>query len=172
MNTRKSLRRPSRPAGRKRRPSFLAQHAGPLHMIVYGVLDSPNTLLSAASSAFDLDPCLHHRRTREAREKLKENGVHFAVFPACQRRFGEKIYRMMREAFDGKDRFAFMLCTMAHLFSFRPSTVISHIPRWLIGQTRFRMARPTIATRQSRSTCRRTTGRFFTCLAASIRICI
>ena len=71
-------------------------------VIVYGLLDS-HTLLSQASSV-RLDSFVYTvEGLREARARLKEDGVLSLSFCVLNRELGAKIFQMMRAAFDGKD---------------------------------------------------------------------
>src|SRR6266404_4579220 len=70
-------------------------------LIVYGLLDS-HTLLSHASSV-RLDSFVYTvEGLREARSRLKDNGVLSLSFAVINDALGTKIYRMMQVAFDGK----------------------------------------------------------------------
>ena len=71
-------------------------------LIVYGLLDS-HTLLSHASSV-RLDSFVYTvEGLREARSRLKENGVLSLSFSVLNDDLGTKFYRMMKQAFDGKE---------------------------------------------------------------------
>ena len=70
--------------------------------IAYGLLDS-HTLLSHASSV-RLDSFVYTvEGLREARSRLKENGVLSISFAVLNDALGTKLYRMMTEAFDGRE---------------------------------------------------------------------
>ncbi len=70
--------------------------------IAYGLLDS-HTLLSHASSV-RLDSFVYTvGGLREARSRLKENGVLSLSFAVLNDALGTKLYRMMTEAFDGRE---------------------------------------------------------------------
>jgi spermidine synthase len=78
-------------------------------LIVYGLLDS-HTLLSHASSV-RLDSFVYTvEGLREARSRLKENGVLSLSFSVLNNDMGTKIYRMMKEAFDGREP----VCILSH----------------------------------------------------------
>ena len=78
-------------------------------LIVYGLLDS-HTLLSHASSV-RLDSFVYTvEGLREARSRLKENGVLSLSFSVLNDDMGTKIYRMMKEAFDGREP----VCILSH----------------------------------------------------------
>jgi spermidine synthase len=80
--------------------SFLRTTPGRYDLIVYGLLDS-HTLLSHASSV-RLDSFVYTvEGLREARAKLRDDGVVSLSFAVLSRELGRKIYLMMREAFDG-----------------------------------------------------------------------
>jgi hypothetical protein len=71
-------------------------------LIVYGLLDS-HTLLSHASSV-RLDSFVYTvEGLREARSRLKENGVLSLSFSVLNDSLGTKFYLMMQEAFEGKE---------------------------------------------------------------------
>jgi spermine/spermidine synthase len=105
-------------------------------MIVYGLLDS-HTLLSAASSV-RLDSFVYTvEGLREAREKLKENGVLSLSFSVINADLGVKIYRMMREAFDGKEPICVNAVYDGSFIFIQSKHGDLSIPRALIGETRF-----------------------------------
>ena len=82
--------------------SFFRTTENQFDLIVYGLLDS-HTLLSHASSV-RLDSFVYTvEGLREARSRLKENGVLSLSFSVLNDDMGTKIYRMMKEAFDGKE---------------------------------------------------------------------
>jgi len=69
-------------------------------MIVYGLLDS-HTLLSHASSV-RLDSFVYTvEGLREAKARLKNDGVLSLSFTIINEALGRKLYKMMQEAFDG-----------------------------------------------------------------------
>lgn len=81
--------------------SFLRTTPTVYDMIVYGLLDS-HTLLSHASSV-RLDSFVYTvEALREARQRLKENGILSLSFCVISDELGRKIYLMMNEAFEGK----------------------------------------------------------------------
>jgi Spermine/spermidine synthase domain len=82
--------------------SFFRNAPGRYDLIVYGLLDS-HTLLSHASSV-RLDSFVYTvEGLREARARLKENGVLSLSFCIMNPNLGTKIFQMMRSAFGGKD---------------------------------------------------------------------
>ena len=71
-------------------------------LVVYGLLDS-HTLLSQASSV-RLDSFVYTiEGLREARARLKENGVLSLSFSVINDELGTKMFRMMQQAFDGEE---------------------------------------------------------------------
>jgi spermidine synthase len=81
--------------------SFLRTTDKTYDMVVYGLLDS-HTLLSHASSV-RLDSFVYTvEALREARARLKEDGVLSLSFSTTDDSLGRKIYKMMQEAFDGR----------------------------------------------------------------------
>jgi spermidine synthase len=82
--------------------SFFRNTSRKYDLIVYGLLDS-HTLLSHASSV-RLDSFVYTLEgLREARARLKDNGVLSLSFTVINIDLGTKIYQMMREAFDGNE---------------------------------------------------------------------
>lgn len=82
--------------------TFFRNATGHYDTIVYGLLDS-HTLLSHASSV-RLDSFVYTvEGLKEARSRLKENGVLSLSFSVLNDAMGKKIYQMMREAFEGKE---------------------------------------------------------------------
>jgi hypothetical protein len=82
--------------------SFLRNARGSYDIIAYGLLDS-HTLLSQASSV-RLDSFVYTvEGLREARARLKEDGVLSLSFCIMDPALGAKIFQMMRAAFAGKD---------------------------------------------------------------------
>src|SRR5262249_2002660 len=80
--------------------SFLRTTTKTYDMIVYGLLDS-HTLLSHASSV-RLDSFVYTvEGLREARDRLKKDGVLALSFTIINESLGRKLYKMMQEAFDG-----------------------------------------------------------------------
>ncbi len=80
--------------------SFLRTTDSQYDLIVYGLLDS-HTLLSHASSV-RLDSFVYTiEGLKEARARLKEDGIVSLSFSVISDELGRKIYLMMREAFDG-----------------------------------------------------------------------
>lgn len=80
--------------------SFLRTTKKQYDLIVYGLLDS-HTLLSHASSV-RLDSFVYTiEGFKDARARLKENGVMSLSFCILSPKIGRKIYLMMEEAFDG-----------------------------------------------------------------------
>ena len=81
--------------------SFLRTTRSSYDLIVYGLLDS-HTLLSHASSV-RLDSFVYTvEGLREARARLKEEGVVSLSFAVISKELGRKIYLMMQQAFDGR----------------------------------------------------------------------
>jgi spermine/spermidine synthase len=70
-------------------------------LIVYGLLDS-HTLLSHASSVRLESFVYTVEGIREARARLKEDGLLSLSFAVVSKEIGRKIYMMMTEAFDGR----------------------------------------------------------------------
>ena len=116
--------------------SFFRNTLDHYDIVAYGLLDS-HTLLSETSSV-RLDSFVYTiEGLREARDKLKENGVLSLSFTVLSDSMGTKIFKMMREAFDGKDP----VCIFAGYdgsFTFIQS---KHgdlsIPSGLVSETRF-----------------------------------
>ena len=82
--------------------SFFRNTPGRYDIIAYGLLDS-HTLLSHASSV-RLDSFVYTvEGLREARSRLKDDGVLSLSFCVIDPALGTKIFQMMRAAFDGKD---------------------------------------------------------------------
>lgn len=80
--------------------TFFRRSTDSYDLIVYGLLDS-HTLLSQASSV-RLDSFVYTvEGLREARSRLKENGVLSLSFSILGRQIAKKILLMMQEAFDG-----------------------------------------------------------------------
>lgn len=81
--------------------SFLRQTDQKFDLIVYGLLDS-HTLLSHGSS-LRLDSFVYTvEGLREARNRLKSDGVLSLSFTVLSDEMGRKIYLMMQQVFDGK----------------------------------------------------------------------
>jgi spermidine synthase len=81
--------------------SFLRTTDQSFDLIVYGLLDS-HTLLSHGSSV-RLDSFVYTvEGLREARARLKPDGVLSLSFSVLSDALGHKIYRMLQEAFDGR----------------------------------------------------------------------
>src|SRR6202049_4986442 len=84
--------------------SFFRSTQEQFDVVAFGLLDS-HTLLSHASSV-RLDSFVYTvEGLREARSRLKENGVLSVSFAVINDALGAKIYRMMQQAFDGKPPF-------------------------------------------------------------------
>ncbi len=82
--------------------SFFRNTRGRYDVVVYGLLDS-HTLLSYASN-LRLDSFVYTvEGLREARSRLKDDGVLSLSFSLINHDLGVKIFQMMRAAFDGKD---------------------------------------------------------------------
>jgi SAM-dependent methyltransferase len=81
--------------------SFLRQATGQYDLIVYGLLDS-HTLLSHGSSV-RLDSFVYTiEGLREARNRLKPDGVISLSFTVLSDALGRKIFLMLQEVFDGR----------------------------------------------------------------------
>jgi spermidine synthase len=81
--------------------SFLRRTDQKFDLIVYGLLDS-HTLLSHGSN-LRLDSFVYTvEGLREARDRLKSDGVVSLSFSVLSDEMGRKIYLMMQEAFDGR----------------------------------------------------------------------
>src|SRR5262249_3983586 len=81
--------------------SFLRNTDQTFDLIVYGMLDS-HTLLSHGSSV-RLDSFVYTvEGLREARARLKSDGVLSLAFTVLSDALGHKIYLMLQEAFDGR----------------------------------------------------------------------
>ena len=86
--------------------SFFRTTQSRYDLIVYGLLDS-HTLLSQASSV-RLDSFVYTvEGLREARSRLKPNGVLSLSFSVLNDALGTKMYQMMKLAFDGKEPLCF-----------------------------------------------------------------
>ena len=104
---------PERPYGDPRvRPivtdarSFFRTTESRFDLIVYGLLDS-HTLLSQASSV-RLDSFVYTvEGLREARSRLKPNGVLSLSFSVLNKALGTKIYQMTKQAFDAREPLCF-----------------------------------------------------------------
>jgi len=84
-------------------------------LIVYGLLDS-HTALSGMSGV-RLDSYVYTVEAfREARERLKADGVLCLSFAVINPELGRKLYFMLREAFEGKPPTVFMMTTGAIVF--------------------------------------------------------
>jgi spermidine synthase len=82
--------------------SFFRNTGGKYDVIAYGLLDS-HTLLSNSSSV-RLDSFVYTvEGLREARARLKEDGVLSLSFAVMGDAIAAKMFRMMREAFDGNE---------------------------------------------------------------------
>ncbi|MEM7392635.1 MAG: hypothetical protein AAF492_09830, partial [Verrucomicrobiota bacterium] len=70
-------------------------------LIVYGLLDS-HSLLSGKSGGIRLDSYVYTKEAfEEARSKLKEDGILVLSFAIMGKELGQKIYLMLKAAFDG-----------------------------------------------------------------------
>ncbi|MGB6882968.1 MAG: hypothetical protein WA621_15470 [Candidatus Acidiferrum sp.] len=116
--------------------SFLRTTPSHYDLIVYGLLDS-HTLLSQASSV-RLDSFVYTMEgLREARARLKPNGVLSLSFSVLSDELGTKIYQMMRAAFDGKDPVCiFALYDGSVIFAQSKNGDLT-IPPELLTETRF-----------------------------------
>ncbi len=116
--------------------SFLRNTTARYDMIVYGLLDS-HTLLSAGSSV-RLDSFVYTiEGLREARARLKEDGVLSLSFTVVSDDLGVKIYRMMQEAFDGKEPICISSVYDGSFVFVQSKHGDLKIPQWLVGQTAF-----------------------------------
>ncbi|MDO8689036.1 MAG: hypothetical protein Q7R39_03340 [Dehalococcoidia bacterium] len=71
-------------------------------LIVYGLLDS-HTLLSGSSGGIRLDSYVYTvEGLRDARQKLKQDGVVSLTFALLSEELGRKLYLMLQDAFDGQ----------------------------------------------------------------------
>ena len=81
--------------------TFIRQTNHHYDMIVYGLLDA-HTLLSGMSNV-RLDSFVYTVEAfREARAKLKDDGIICMSFSVFSKKHGRKLFLMLREAFDGK----------------------------------------------------------------------
>jgi SAM-dependent methyltransferase len=81
--------------------TFVRQTSERYDLIVYGLLDA-HTLLSGMSTV-RLDSFVYTVEAfREARAKLKDDGVIFMSFSLFTKEHGRKLFLMLKEAFDGK----------------------------------------------------------------------
>jgi spermidine synthase len=106
--------------------SFLRTTDRTYDMIVYGLLDS-HTLLSQASSV-RLDSFVYTvQGLREARARLKPDGVISLSFTVLSDQLGKKIYLMLQQVFDGRAP----VCAMA---GYDGSVIFleSNSPQWTI----------------------------------------
>ena len=88
--------------------SFLRTTDQKYDLIVFGLLDS-HTLLSQASSV-RLDSFVYTvQAMREARARLKPNGVLSLTFTVLNDQLGRKIYLMLKDAFDGRAPLCYMV---------------------------------------------------------------
>jgi len=86
--------------------AFIRNTDNTYDMIIYGLLDS-HTLL-ANKGAVRLDSFVYTVEAfKEARSKLKENGVISLTFSLLHKHLGKKIYLMIKEAFGGKEPLIF-----------------------------------------------------------------
>jgi SAM-dependent methyltransferase len=81
--------------------TYLRTTAETYDLIVYGLLDS-HTLLSHASSVRLESFVYTVEGLREARARLREDGLLSLSFAVVSKEIGRKIYMMMTEAFDGQ----------------------------------------------------------------------
>jgi SAM-dependent methyltransferase len=82
--------------------TFFRNTTGHFDLIVYGLLDS-HTLLSHASSV-RLDSFVYTvEGIREARSRLKENGILSLSFSVLNKDLGTKFFKMVTAAFDGQE---------------------------------------------------------------------
>jgi len=104
--------------------TFLRQTADKFDMIIYGMLDS-HTLLSVGSSV-RLDSFVYTvEGLREARSRLKPDGLISLSFFTMSETMARKIFLMLREAFDGRAPLAFM-----SVEGYGMICLISNDPNW------------------------------------------
>jgi spermidine synthase len=116
--------------------SFLRNTPSHYDLIVYGLLDS-HTLLSQASSV-RLDSFVYTMEgLREARARLKPNGVLSLSFSVLSDELGTKIYQMMRAAFDGKDPVCIFALYDGSVIFVQSKNGDLAIPPELLKETRF-----------------------------------
>jgi hypothetical protein len=102
--------------------SFLRGAADKYDLIVYGLLDS-HTLLSHGSSV-RLDSFVYTvEGLREARSRLKPDGLISLTFTVLTESLGRKIYLMLQEAFDGR-------APVSVAFGGNRTFLISNDPSW------------------------------------------
>ena len=116
--------------------SFFRNTQNHYDLIVYGLLDS-HTLLSHASSV-RLDSFVYTiEGLREARSRLKENGVLSLSFSVINNDLGTKIYQMMREAFDGKEPICIFALYDGSVIFIQSKHGDLSIPPAVLSETRF-----------------------------------
>jgi spermidine synthase len=82
--------------------AFIGNTGKKYDLIVYGLLDS-HTLLSGRSGGIRLDSYIYTvEALREARSKLKNDGVMSLTFSVMGNQLGRKLYLMLEDAFDGR----------------------------------------------------------------------
>ncbi|SVD16514.1 uncharacterized protein METZ01_LOCUS369368, partial [marine metagenome] len=76
-------------------------------LIIYGYLDA-HSLLTSKSGGVRLDSYVYTVEAfREARKRLKENGIIQLSFTTMNPALGQKFYLMLKDAFDGKSPLAY-----------------------------------------------------------------
>src|ERR1700730_14470160 len=116
--------------------SFFRNTQNHYDLIVYGLLDS-HTLLSHASSV-RLDSFVYTiEGLREARSRLKENGVLSLSVSVINNDLGTKIYQMMREAFDGKEPICIFALYDGSVIFIQSKYGDRSIPPAVLSETRF-----------------------------------
>ncbi len=82
--------------------AFIRRTEGRYDLIVYGLLDS-HTLLAGVSGGIRLDSYVYTvEGLREARQKLKAEGIICLTFSILSESMGRKLYLMLQEAFNGQ----------------------------------------------------------------------
>lgn len=83
--------------------AFIRQTNKRYDLIVYGLLDS-HTLLASRSGGIRLDSYVYTVEAfREARNKLKDDGIISLTFAVVRPALGRKLFLMLKEAFDGQE---------------------------------------------------------------------
>lgn len=87
--------------------AFIRQTQERYDLIVYGLLDS-HTLLSNKSGGIRLDSYVYTvEGLRDARKKLKDDGIICLTFSIMQPELARKIFLMLEDAFDGQKPFVY-----------------------------------------------------------------
>ena len=86
-------------------------------LIIYGYLDA-HSLLSSKSGGVRLDSYVYTVEAfREARKRLKDNGIIHLSFTTMNPALGQKFYLMLKDAFDGKPPLAYKVGADTHSIS-------------------------------------------------------